>query len=262
MFSVTRRHTLDSDSDSEADFGSPNPYSVYTSNGRTVIAGPSHKPGGRKRTKPWPKDTRSGPTKHSYDVEKIETYLKPSSTIRQFNDHFPLPKRLFKQWSDGVRIWFPPKVVSKPRVVRKFTGAERAQISKMLKAGIIQPALNNRSPLVSTFFLVDRPNKKYRPITNFSQLSRLVKPPAFRLPNIFQLADRTVVKKGAIWFTSIDVKQAFYNIPVHPKSKFVTTFRVGEDLYFYNVLPFGIGIALFVCQTFTRDSFTIRRALL
>lgn len=181
------------------------------------------------------------------DLHRIETYLKPISNITNFHEQFPLPKNLYKKWKHGIRFW--PQNKCAKRKSKPPTINESLQLDEMLKANIIYPVKKPKQ-YVGSFFLVDRLNKKFRPITNYKSLSKLFKVPKFELPSLYQHINKITMSEP-IYYTKIDIKQAFYNIPVHPKSQFVTCFKVGENYYQYNVLPFGISIAPFVCQMFT-----------
>lgn len=151
---------------------------------------------------------------------------------------------MFKRWKDGIRIW-PKQGVVKAEI-RSNTEPEIVQVAEMVKAKIVSK-VNHLQQYRANFFLVDRANKKFRPITNYSKLSKLLDSPSFQLPNLFQIAQSMEVS-GDLWFTSLDVKQAFYNIPLHPDTRHVTGFVVDGQKYMYNVLPFGIGIAPFVAK--------------
>ena len=48
----------------------------------------------------------------------------------------------------------------------------------------------------------------------------------------------------------LDFRQAFFNINIHPKSRFVTTFVHNNNYYAFKRLPFGISVAPYVCQRF------------
>ena len=64
--------------------------------------------------------------------------------------------------------------------------------------------------------------KKVRPITNYKSLSEHVAAPRFNLPNVFQIIERMRWHDKRLFFVKIDIKQAFYNIPLHKLSKYVS----------------------------------------
>jgi uncharacterized protein (UPF0128 family) len=43
------------------------------------------------------------------------------------------------------------------------------------------------------------------------------------MPNLFQIVDKKKWPPG-LFFCKLDLKNAFFNIPLHPKSQHVTTF--------------------------------------
>ena len=67
------------------------------------------------------------------------------------------------------------------------------------------------------------------------------------LPNIFQLVNNKRWPPN-LFYVKIDFTNAFFNIPLHAKSKHVTTFRYGGRFYKWEVLPFGISLAPYAMQ--------------
>ena len=53
-----------------------------------------------------------------------------------------------------------------------------------------------------------------------------------------------------IFFVKIDIKQAFYNIPLHILSNYVTKFVWGGIRFQYLVLSFGVSLLPFICKMF------------
>ena len=53
-----------------------------------------------------------------------------------------------------------------------------------------------------------------------------------------------------MWYTKIDLRQAFFNINLDKDSRECTSIRVGEETYQFNYLPFGLPEAPFICQSF------------
>lgn len=188
----------------------------------------------------------------------IEQFMRPESTVVLFNQNFPLPPRLFRKWKDGVRFWPPNKVVkSKDR--RAPTKTTLLTFQALHSAGIIEPAKPKQ--YVASCFTVEKATKAARPITNFSRLSKLFDSPKFSLKSISQLIDFIEMKStSTVYYCKLDIKQAFFNIPVHPASRYVTIFQLGDKYFQYTVLPMGMGISPFVMQTFCKAICNVAKA--
>ena len=95
-------------------------------------------------------------------------------------------------------------------------------IDQLLKADIIECAVKH-SPFLSYPFLIPKPNGDRRFIVDYAHLTpRMIVPP-MRLPSFprmitqqrFSRHDKAIV---------IDLKNAFFSLPVQPQSRFITQF--------------------------------------
>lgn len=62
-------------------------------------------------------------------------------------------------------------------------------------------------------------------------------------------------------YIKFDFRHAFYNIDIHPKSKYITSFKYEKEYYYFNKLPFGISIAPYVAQKFLNSIIKIIKKL-
>jgi hypothetical protein len=69
------------------------------------------------------------------------------------------------------------------------------------------------------------------------------------LPSVFQYAEMTLWEPNLHW-VKIDFSQAYFNIPIARTHRKYLSFKVGTKTYRFKVLPFGLGIAPWICQTF------------
>jgi len=67
---------------------------------------------------------------------------------------------------------------------------------------------------------------------------------AYPLPNIEEQI--STIAKGTV-FSTLDLKSAYYQIPLHPDDRPFTVFEAGSKLYQYTRLPFGVtnGVSFF-----------------
>ena len=68
------------------------------------------------------------------------------------------------------------------------------------------------------------------------------------LPNLYKVISKHNWAKRR-FYIKLDIKQWFFNIPLHPLSQKLTTFEYRGVYYAFKVLPFGMSLAPFVAQT-------------
>ena len=175
----------------------------------------------------------------------IPDYFQPKSTFATFNQEFPLPSRLWAKWKNGVKLW-RTKPFSKRKVKTRDDPITTEVIKRLLAAKVI--ATTVAGPYVnSLFYLINRDGSKLRAIFNYQHLTSSLSTPHFHLPSLFQIVRKKYWRQN-LFYIKLDFKQAFFNLPIHPSSSFVTTFKAGGTYYKFNRLPFGISIAPYVCQ--------------
>ena len=57
-------------------------------------------------------------------------------------------------------------------------------------------------------------------------------------------------------YVKLDFKQAFFNIPKHPKARHITPFFYGGQYFRLKKMPFGISLAPYVCKRFLSEILT------
>jgi len=110
----------------------------------------------------------------------------------------------------------------------------KKEIDEMLKRGIIEPSLSSwSSPVV----MVPKKNGKMRFCIDYRKLNSVTKKDNHPLPRIDELLDKF---QGSKWFTSIDLKAGFWNVPIKEEDREKTAFITSEGLYQFKVMPFGL----------------------
>ena len=87
------------------------------------------------------------------------------------------------------------------------------------------------------FFLVPKPNNKWRPIIDLCYLNKYLKTKKFKMETPESI--RTSLQKGE-WVMSIDFKDAYLNIPINPQSRKYLHFHVQGQSYQFKAPPFGL----------------------
>ena len=89
-------------------------------------------------------------------------------------------------------------------------------------------------------FLVPKPDKKWRPILDLSNLNLFLKTEKFKMETLETI--RTSLQKGE-WVTSIDFKEAYFHIPIQERSRKYLRFYIQGRTYQFKALLFGLSRA-------------------
>ena len=89
-------------------------------------------------------------------------------------------------------------------------------------------------------FLVPKPGNKWRPILNLSQLNLFLKTNTFKMQTPETI--RVSLHKGE-WVTSLDFSDAYFHIPIYPRSRKDLGFFLNSKAYQFTALPFGLATA-------------------
>ena len=112
----------------------------------------------------------------------------------------------------------------------------------MLTANIICPS---RSPWSFPKVVFGKKNGSKRFCTDFRKLNNITKQLSWPLPVI----DGMVASLDeAKYFTTLDLKSGYWQIPLDDQDKEKTAFCCHRGLYEYNVMPFGLASALGIFQ--------------
>ena len=89
-------------------------------------------------------------------------------------------------------------------------------------------------------FLVPKPDNRWRPILDLSNLNLFLKTEKFKMETPETI--RTSLQKGE-WVTSIDFKDAYFHIPPQEQSRKYLRFHIQGQTYQFKALPFGLSTA-------------------
>ena len=98
----------------------------------------------------------------------------------------------------------------------------------------------------SRLFVVWKTSGSWRPVIDLSHLNRFVDVSPFQMETIQSVL--LSVRQGD-WMASIDLKEAYLQVPVHPASRHFLRFVFRDQVYQFKVLCFGLSTAP---QVFTR----------
>lgn len=111
-----------------------------------------------------------------------------------------------------------------------------SHINELLQQGAIERT-TTIPKCVSPIAVVPKKNGKLRMVLNLKRLNQQVIAPRFRYENLSTLHE--TLQPGD-WCTSLDLRNGFFHIPVHPNSRGYLGFEWDGNWYQYKVLPFGL----------------------
>ena len=120
--------------------------------------------------------------------------------------------------------------------------ALRAEVQSLLDKSAIEvvPKGQEHVGYYSTYFLVTKKDGGFRPILNLRGLNGLIEVPTFKMETLRSVI--ASVSPGE-WLTSIDLKDAYLHVPMHPEFRKYLRFSFDGVCYEFRVLPFGISTA-------------------
>ncbi len=111
----------------------------------------------------------------------------------------------------------------------------RSHIKEMIDLGVIK---RSHSPWASAIVLAKKKDGSHRLCIDFRKLNARTKRDAYALPRIDDTLD---CLNGACWFSSLDLKWGYWQVPMDEDSKEYTAFTVGPlGHYQFERMPFGL----------------------
>ncbi|KAL7841975.1 hypothetical protein SRHO_G00236640 [Serrasalmus rhombeus] len=105
----------------------------------------------------------------------------------------------------------------------------------MLRAGIIELS---ESPWASGVVMVNKKkSQKMRFCVDYRPLNSVTKKGSYPLPRIDESLD---LVSGSSWFSSLDLRSGYWQVPLSPDAKPKTAFCTGRGLWHFRVLGFGL----------------------
>jgi len=107
-------------------------------------------------------------------------------------------------------------------------------IEKHMEKKFIRPS---KSPIAHGVLFAPKKDGGLRPCIDYRKLNDITVKNRYPLPRIDELQDRLL---GAVWFTAIDIRDAYYRVRMKEGEEWKTAFRTRWGLYEYLVMPFGL----------------------
>ena len=109
----------------------------------------------------------------------------------------------------------------------------------------IEINFNMKIPFYSRLFVTPKVMVGWRPVIDISRLNRFVRLSRFRMETSTSVLQSL---RPGDWMVSIDLQDAYLQVPVHPDSRRFLRFCVGSEVFQFKALCFGLSSVL---QVFT-----------
>ena len=130
----------------------------------------------------------------------------------------------------------PP--IRQPTRVPPLAKREAAKaINKMSEQGIIDPS---SSPWASPVVLVREKDGSTRFCVDYRKLNAVTKKDSYPLPRVDTSLQSLY---GSLWFSTLDLKSGYWQVEMSVEDKKNTAFTMGQGLWQFVVLPFGLSNA-------------------
>lgn len=182
---------------------------------------------------------------HINDHISTETQMKLIKILNQYSDCFANSLKEL-----GCTPEFECKIettTDQPVTYRPYrlSHSERAKVREMVEelknAGII---VDSNSSYASPILIVKKKTGDERFCIDYRGLNKITTKMEFPLPIIEDQLDRL---SGKNYYTSLDMKSGYYQVPVEKNSRAKTAFVTSDGIYEFKKMPFGLlnGPAIF-----------------
>ncbi|KII64311.1 Retrovirus-related Pol polyprotein [Thelohanellus kitauei] len=195
---------------------------------------------------------------NNFKLKFAENFIKPCDLINTINMCHPsydnIEEYLFSKYpgvksngfmdngltnltSHTIKLTSNKAIKVKPyRISIHLADVMEKQISEMLSSKVIRPS---NSPYASPCILVAKKGGDHRLCVDFRKLNEITIRDEYPLPSIDWIIDNM---HGARYFTTLDLKSGYWQVPMNEDSKYLTAFSPGPGLghYEFNVMPFGL----------------------
>lgn len=139
-----------------------------------------------------------------------------------------LVKHAIKTKSEPIKQRFYPISPALQRYVN-------AELQEMLEQGVVEPS---SSPWSSPIVMVKKKDGSYRFCVDFRKLNKVTERDAYPLPFVTHTLDKL---RDATFLTSLDIKSAYWQVPLTEESKPLTAFTIpGRGLFQFCRMPMGL----------------------
>lgn len=130
------------------------------------------------------------------------------------------------------------------------------EVKTLIQKCAIEQVLGKSAEFISNLFLVPKKDGTLRPVINLRRLNDFIPYNHFKQENL-NFALELINEND--FMTSIDMKDAYFSISIHPEFRKFLAFKWRDKLYRFNVLPFGLASAPRIFTKVLRPIFAVFR---
>lgn len=112
-----------------------------------------------------------------------------------------------------------------------------AEITKLLEMGVIEKSVFEKDQVISPVFLVDKSDGTFRMILDLKKFNESVEYEHFKMENLYTAL--LMVQKDC-YMASVDLRHAYYSVPIHKDFRKYLKFAWKGQLYEYTCFPNGL----------------------
>ena len=199
----------------------------------------------------WNKNLTTVLKGHDIGLQKIQMHsVKAAYAITEnwkkiTNDHIILNIIRY-----GFKINFKekPQYQNVPKIPHDMLETEiiTQEVKKLLNKGVIVECSRETGDFASTVFTKQKKDGTFRTILNLKYLNEFVQYQHFKMES---LLDAFKIVKPSAWMASIDLKDAFFTVPIHESHQKYFKFEWIDKVYKFVGMPNGYSDAM---QIFTK----------
>lgn len=150
------------------------------------------------------------------------------------------------QYVTGVKIEFKGEILPQHSSNRPslFNAKEQtilqSEIDKLITKDVMVPTSPERGDFVSTIFLRPKKDGAHRTILNLKQFNAFVEYHHFKMDTLDTAIN--MIKRGC-FMVLVDLKDAYYTVPIGPCHQKFFKFWFNGEYFQYNCLPIGLASA-------------------
>ena len=129
----------------------------------------------------------------------------------------------------------------------------KAEVDKLLSKQVICESRRERNDYLSNVFTRNKKDGGKRMILNLKQFNTHITYRHFKMESINQVID---IVRPNVYMASIDLKDAFYSIPIHPEHQKYLKFVVLSKILQYVCMPNGYGPAMRIFTKVSKVTFS------
>lgn len=150
---------------------------------------------------------------------------------------------------DGIKFRVNENVIPK-QIIRynipiAFEEDVNSRLHKMEAEGIIERADedDDKITFVSPLVLVPKGNNDFRIVVDYREVNKAIIREPYPMPTLDRIWADIPKGKGKLYFTKLDLADAFFRVELHKSIRHYTTFMTARGLMRFRRLPFGLSCA-------------------